>query len=711
MSKVFESQSLIDEAEKRKKQYETFEEQLNTLKKAFQGVADLGDDFKGKGADNIKDFFQGQAEIVDSWLTLVSSQIAFLKGISGDIKDQELSDSYVETSFLDHELPNGDLKASEIVSAHKAEIDSILSGISDIIDLDMYSLDHYADKMDNAQKIRRDTITAVDQLDESLTTEYQNLESLDNAVLSKYSVLMQATSNGKSATPMYYDKKAFHSNEVYKSVIEVEKQGTSYIEAKEQQAEARRLQEKAEEEANKPWYEKTWDGICTFTGEVSGYYDYKRATEGVDPVTGEKLSAAERVTAGAMAAAGFIPVVGWAGRAFKGGKAIYKTGKAAIAAEHALDAYKTGKSLDILKMSEMGAYGLIASNGFSEAVTGRDMFGNKVSEEKRKQGTLEAVLGMVGAGSLAKSVDHSVSMYRNVDKGSTLKTKLSDIRHVVNPTHVKKVAHQTYQSVKKRSLSVIESAGETVRFAKQLMGSSKNQLAYAYAKSGHHTESMINKEAVKKIAQYPVNYLKQVADDHIHYITQTGKVFYDATSKVFRTSDGKFAKKPKTEYVEESKVRKVADVHSESPKATGELNKDLAKAYLRDIEAKTGRKVYKEQIDHIKEALRNNNYEKLTPKETAKHRSKFTSSLKDRLIAEWEEKTGQKWPRYTEAVFDKNGEIARSVGQPYDAHHIIENNFGGPHEWWNIHPAKYPDEHQAGIHGKGAPSGKLFPRR
>ncbi|BDB94926.1 hypothetical protein BSG8_36780 [Bacillus subtilis subsp. natto] len=69
-----------------------------------------------------------------------------------------------------------------------------------------------------------------------------------------------------------------------------------------------------------------------------------------------------------MAAVGYIPVVGWAGRAFKGGKAIYKTGKAAIAAEHALDAYKTGKSLDILKMTEMGAYGLVASNGFSEAV-------------------------------------------------------------------------------------------------------------------------------------------------------------------------------------------------------------------------------------------------------------------------------------------------------------------------------------------------------
>jgi toxin YxiD len=42
---------------------------------------------------------------------------------------------------------------------------------------------------------------------------------------------------------------------------------------------------------------------------------------------------------------------------------------------------------------------------------------------------------------------------------------------------------------------------------------------------------------------------------------------------------------------------------------------------------------------------------------------------------------------------------------------FIENNFGEPHEWWNIHPAKNPDEHQGGIHGKGSPSGKIFTRR
>jgi hypothetical protein len=41
-------------------------------------------------------------------------------------------------------------------------------------------------------------------------------------------------------------------------------------------------------------------------------------------------------------------------------------------------------------------------------------------------------------------------------------------------------------------------------------------------------------------------------------------------------------------------------------------------------------------------------------------------------------------------------------GAPYDAYHIIENVYGGPHEWWNIHPASNPIEHQVGIHAKDA---------
>ncbi|MDM5287396.1 MULTISPECIES: ribonuclease YeeF family protein [Bacillus subtilis group] len=393
--KILESSSLVEAANKRLKEYEAFEEQLQTLKKAFLGVADLGDDFQGKGADNIKDFFRGQAEIVDSWLKLVDAQIAFFKGVSGDIKDQKLSNSYVEVSFLDHELKNADLKATEIVSGLKLEMDKIIASVSDIVDLDNWTLDDYIDKMGKAQETRQNTIDAVNKLDESLKTEYSNLEALDNAVLAKYSGLMEATSHGKSAAPMHFSLKSFHSSEIYKNTMEVEKQTTNYINFKNEQTEARRLQEKQEEEANKPWYLKALDAGGTFLGEISGYYDYKRAAEGVDPVTGEKLTEGQRVAAGGMAAAGYIPIIGWAGKIAKGGKAIYSTSQAIHAADKALDAYKTTKTFQGLKNAEKGLYGLAAANGFSETIIGRDMFGNKISDEQRKD-SLNHALSMLG---------------------------------------------------------------------------------------------------------------------------------------------------------------------------------------------------------------------------------------------------------------------------------------------------------------------------
>ncbi|WP_090990463.1 pre-toxin TG domain-containing protein [Bacillus sp. OV322] len=85
-----------------------------------------------------------------------------------------------------------------------------------------------------------------------------------------------------------------------------------------------------------------------------------RATEGVDPRTHTKLTTAQRTAAGAMALAGFIPIVGWAGRAAKGGVAIYRTAKVLNAADHALDAYKTTKGFAALQKTEKGIYALAA---------------------------------------------------------------------------------------------------------------------------------------------------------------------------------------------------------------------------------------------------------------------------------------------------------------------------------------------------------------
>ncbi|USK80887.1 deaminase domain-containing protein [Peribacillus frigoritolerans] len=109
-----------------------------------------------------------------------------------------------------------------------------------------------------------------------------------------------------------------------------------------------------------------------------------------------------------MAAAGFIPVVGWAGRAIKGGSALYKTAKGLNAADHALDAYKTTKGFSLLQKTEYGIYGLLAANGLGEAVTGKDMFGNQLTEEQRQNGLLMA-LGIGGVAGAAKVADKVAS--------------------------------------------------------------------------------------------------------------------------------------------------------------------------------------------------------------------------------------------------------------------------------------------------------------
>ncbi|KGL38301.1 hypothetical protein BMT55_02695 [Listeria newyorkensis] len=138
------------------------------------------------------------------------------------------------------------------------------------------------------------------------------------------------------------------------------------------------------------------------------------------------------------------------------------------------------------------------------------------------------------------------------------------------------------------------------------------------------------------------------------------------------------------------------------------INTGLIRSYVRDVEQQTGRKLANNQVDMLKNALREKEYTKLSPSDTKVHRRSF-NKVKNSLITEWELKTGQVWPTYSDDVISaKNGAAIRNKGDLYDAHHLIENNFGGEHEWWNIHPAKFPNEHQAGIHGAGSPGNELF---
>ena len=56
-------------------------------------------------------------------------------------------------------------------------------------------------------------------------------------------------------------------------------------------------------------------------------------------------------------------------------------------------------------------------------------------------------------------------------------------------------------------------------------------------------------------------------------------------------------------------------------------------------------------------------------------------------------------------VHDKYGNQAT---RNYDAHHVIENKFGGKAEWWNITPAMRGVEHQGGINRAQGPAEKIF---
>ncbi|MCY9262957.1 LXG domain-containing protein [Bacillus haynesii] len=89
--KIYEAESLISAMEVRSHEYKKMREQFVNLQRAFMGVADLGDDFQGKGADNIKAFFKEHARKIEEWLGMIDMQIAFLDSIAGTLEEAGLA--------------------------------------------------------------------------------------------------------------------------------------------------------------------------------------------------------------------------------------------------------------------------------------------------------------------------------------------------------------------------------------------------------------------------------------------------------------------------------------------------------------------------------------------------------------------------------------------------------------------------------------------
>nr|WP_268878651.1 T7SS effector LXG polymorphic toxin [Bacillus altitudinis] len=396
MGKILDAKALTSAMDTRAKHYQELREQMIDLKKALHGVANLGDDFTGKGADNIKSFYKELAGNVDMFISFIDKQKAFHEGVSGTLDDTNFGgDTFVEEHFLDNAVHMGIKNAKSIVKDQKKALKTIFQDIDDLISLEVFDSKTFDEKIADAEDERKKTVQDLIELDQNLKDEYALSETEEKATMALYAEMMNATNDGKSILPMNFDKKAYQNSEIYKAKSDIEKQTSEYLKIKKDQEEARKIAKEQEALANRPWYEKALDYGGNIVNELTGVNDAKRAATGVDPITGEELTAGQRVAAGGMAAAGYIPIVGWAGRIFKGGKAVYKTTQATSAAVRAVDIYKTSqKSFDALKTSQKGLYGLTATNGFSEAITGRDMFGNKVSKEQQ-EASMNAALGML----------------------------------------------------------------------------------------------------------------------------------------------------------------------------------------------------------------------------------------------------------------------------------------------------------------------------
>lgn len=236
---VYDASALLETAKERISSYNEMEKQLLVLQKAFKRIAALDEDLQGKGADNIKAFYQSHADIANQWLNLIETNRAFFETIEAKMGTSELEGStFVAEAFLDQNVHQGNMQAKQMIIQQQNALQDIFYTIDHILPLNVFSSAKYNQYLEEAEQERKDTLQAVNQLDADLVQEYQGLSFFYNMVTQNIQAVTSSTSQAGNATPLYFDLDAYKASPVYGMQGEANSRAVSYVEAKEAERKA-----------------------------------------------------------------------------------------------------------------------------------------------------------------------------------------------------------------------------------------------------------------------------------------------------------------------------------------------------------------------------------------------------------------------------------------------------------------------------------------
>lgn len=141
---------------------------------------------------------------------MIDMQIAFLDSIAAALEEADLAGkTFVDISFLEHELEIAYKKSNVIVADQKQALKAILDDIKDIVPLDVFSTADYKQHI-SASKVEKDnTIDKVNETDWKLQNEYKKSELNQDYIEARSKALIDATGKGKNAQPINFNAKAY----------------------------------------------------------------------------------------------------------------------------------------------------------------------------------------------------------------------------------------------------------------------------------------------------------------------------------------------------------------------------------------------------------------------------------------------------------------------------------------------------------------------